>query len=133
VSFDWWKLAEWAARDEQPILPTSTNPCITRAAGTKGVNMLTQFVAPTTKEVPVSRAVMGAYQNTPFIPVDTSNWFNNLSLLHFTHQLVLGWIHPSVWCHRVSMALPERVKHLNIGLSDPHREFITCQTQISMK
>jgi hypothetical protein len=29
--------AEWAARDEQPILPTSTNPCITRAAGTQGV------------------------------------------------------------------------------------------------
>jgi hypothetical protein len=34
--------AEWAAGDEQPILPTSTNPCITRAAGTQGVNnMLT--------------------------------------------------------------------------------------------
>jgi hypothetical protein len=29
--------AEWAARDKQPILPTSTNPCITRAAGTQGV------------------------------------------------------------------------------------------------
>jgi hypothetical protein len=33
VSFDWWMSAEWAARDEQPILPTSTNLCITRAAG----------------------------------------------------------------------------------------------------
>jgi hypothetical protein len=33
VSFYWWMSAEWAARDEQPILPTSTNPCITRAAG----------------------------------------------------------------------------------------------------
>jgi hypothetical protein len=31
-------LAKWAARDEQLILPTSTNPCITRAAGTQGVN-----------------------------------------------------------------------------------------------
>jgi hypothetical protein len=31
-------LAAWAARDEQPILPTSTNPCITRAAGTQGIN-----------------------------------------------------------------------------------------------
>jgi hypothetical protein len=30
--FDWWMSAEWAARDEQPILPTSTNPCIPRAA-----------------------------------------------------------------------------------------------------
>jgi hypothetical protein len=25
---------EWGARDEQPILSTSTNPCITRADGT---------------------------------------------------------------------------------------------------
>ena len=31
---------EWAARDEQPILPTSSNPCITRAAGTQGVNIV---------------------------------------------------------------------------------------------
>jgi hypothetical protein len=37
VSIDWWMSAEWTARDEQPILPTSTNPCITRAAGTQGV------------------------------------------------------------------------------------------------
>jgi hypothetical protein len=35
-------LAEWAARDEQSILPTSTNPCIVRAAGTRGFNL---FVA----------------------------------------------------------------------------------------
>jgi hypothetical protein len=27
--------AKWAARDKQPILPTSTNPCIIRAAGTQ--------------------------------------------------------------------------------------------------
>jgi hypothetical protein len=32
--------AEWAARDEQPILPTSTNPCITRAAGAQRVKRL---------------------------------------------------------------------------------------------
>jgi hypothetical protein len=38
VSFDWWMLAEWAVRDKQPILPTSTNPCITRAARTQGVS-----------------------------------------------------------------------------------------------
>jgi hypothetical protein len=38
ASIDWWMSAEWAARDEQPILPTSTNPCIKRAAGTQGVN-----------------------------------------------------------------------------------------------
>jgi hypothetical protein len=31
-------LAEWAASDEQPILPKSTYPCITRASGTQGVN-----------------------------------------------------------------------------------------------
>jgi hypothetical protein len=31
--------SEWAAMDEQPILLTSTNPCITRAAGTQGVNL----------------------------------------------------------------------------------------------
>jgi hypothetical protein len=31
--------AEWVAKDEQPILPTSTNPCITRAAGTQGVKV----------------------------------------------------------------------------------------------
>jgi hypothetical protein len=37
VSFDWWMSAEWAARPLQPILPTSTNYCIIRAAGTKGV------------------------------------------------------------------------------------------------
>jgi hypothetical protein len=37
VSFYWWMSAEWAARDEQPILPTSTNPCIPRAAATQGV------------------------------------------------------------------------------------------------
>jgi hypothetical protein len=40
VSFDWWMSAEWAARDEQTILPTSTNPCMTRAAGTQGVNYI---------------------------------------------------------------------------------------------
>ena len=38
LSSDWCMLAEWAAREEQHILPTSTNPCITRAAGTQGVN-----------------------------------------------------------------------------------------------
>jgi hypothetical protein len=27
---------EWDARDEQPILPTSTNFCITKVAGTQG-------------------------------------------------------------------------------------------------
>jgi hypothetical protein len=32
--------AEWAARDEQPILLTSTNPCITRGAGTQGVKRI---------------------------------------------------------------------------------------------
>ena len=32
MSFDWWMSAEWAARDDQPILPIPTNPCITRAA-----------------------------------------------------------------------------------------------------
>jgi hypothetical protein len=31
--FDWWMSTERAARDKQPILPTSTNPCIPRAAG----------------------------------------------------------------------------------------------------
>ena len=31
--------AEWAARDKQPILQTSTNPCITRAAGTQRVKV----------------------------------------------------------------------------------------------
>jgi hypothetical protein len=30
--------AKWAARDEQPILPTSTNPCIPREAGNQRVN-----------------------------------------------------------------------------------------------
>ena len=30
--------AEWAVRDEQPILPTSTNPCIPREAGSQRVN-----------------------------------------------------------------------------------------------
>jgi hypothetical protein len=30
--------AEWAASEEQPILPTSTNFCITIAAGTQRVN-----------------------------------------------------------------------------------------------
>ena len=38
MSFDWWVLAKWAARDEQLILPTSTNPWITTAAGTQRVN-----------------------------------------------------------------------------------------------
>ena len=38
--FDWWMSAEWAARDEQPIVPTSTNPCITGAAGTQRDNGL---------------------------------------------------------------------------------------------
>jgi hypothetical protein len=37
VSFYWWMSAEWAARDEQPILPTFTNPCIPREAGTQAV------------------------------------------------------------------------------------------------
>ena len=36
MSFDWWMSAEWAARDEQPILLASTNPCITTAAWTAG-------------------------------------------------------------------------------------------------
>jgi hypothetical protein len=35
--------AEWAVRDEQPILLTSTNPCITRAAGTQGVKASNYF------------------------------------------------------------------------------------------
>jgi hypothetical protein len=39
MSFDWWMSAKWAMRDEQPILPTSTNICITGAAGTQGVNI----------------------------------------------------------------------------------------------
>jgi hypothetical protein len=34
VSFDWWMLAKWAVRDEQPIYKTSTNPYIPRVAGT---------------------------------------------------------------------------------------------------
>jgi hypothetical protein len=38
-------LAERAARDEQPILPISTNTCITRAAGTQRVNPLSAMVA----------------------------------------------------------------------------------------
>jgi hypothetical protein len=38
VTFDRWMLAEWAARDEQPILLTSSNPCITRAVGTQRVS-----------------------------------------------------------------------------------------------
>ena len=38
VPFDWWMSAEWAVKDEQPILPTTTNPCITSAAGNQGVN-----------------------------------------------------------------------------------------------
>jgi hypothetical protein len=37
VSFDWWMLAEWSVIDEQPILLTYTNACITRAGGTQGV------------------------------------------------------------------------------------------------
>jgi hypothetical protein len=44
MSFDWCMLAEWAARDEQPILLTSTNPCITRAAGTQGVNSVGWYI-----------------------------------------------------------------------------------------
>ena len=44
MSSDWWMSAEWAARDEQPILPTSTNPVITRAAGTQGVNTRTEVI-----------------------------------------------------------------------------------------
>ena len=40
VSFDWWMSAEWAARDEDPILSSSTNPCIPRAGGTQGVNQV---------------------------------------------------------------------------------------------
>jgi hypothetical protein len=39
MSSYWWMSAELAARDEHPILPTSTNYCITRAAGTLGVNV----------------------------------------------------------------------------------------------
>jgi hypothetical protein len=39
--FVWWMSAELAASDEQPILPTSTNPCITRADGTQGVSIIT--------------------------------------------------------------------------------------------
>jgi hypothetical protein len=36
-------LAEWAVRDEQPILVTSTNPCITGAAGTQRVDKIKDF------------------------------------------------------------------------------------------
>ena len=34
----------WAASDEQPISLTSTHPCITRAAGTQGVNKVIMFM-----------------------------------------------------------------------------------------
>jgi hypothetical protein len=37
MSSGWWISVEWAEMDDQPILPTSTNPCITRADGTQGV------------------------------------------------------------------------------------------------
>ena len=31
---------EWVVRDEQPILPTSTNACVTESAATQRVNSL---------------------------------------------------------------------------------------------
>ena len=37
MSFEWWMSAEWAVMDKHPILPTSTNPWITKAVGTQGV------------------------------------------------------------------------------------------------
>ena len=37
-------LAEWAAGAEQPILPTSTNPCIAGAAGTQRVNLYAGYI-----------------------------------------------------------------------------------------
>ena len=45
LSSDWWMSAEWVARDEHPILPTSTNPYITRAAGTKGGGLTMSFMS----------------------------------------------------------------------------------------
>ena len=39
-TFDWWISAVWATSDKQPILPASTNSCITRVAGTQGVKAL---------------------------------------------------------------------------------------------
>jgi hypothetical protein len=48
--------AEWAARDEQPILSISTNPCITRAAGTQGVKI----------EFNTCKLVLAAHNQKPF-------------------------------------------------------------------